>query len=239
MPISSKDFTVVGASSSDLAKLDHALRYIQNEMPTHGAPALEQAAKKGLTIVINHNGTNNYGSIGEIHWDPTKALVAQGADGTAKGVNSAALILLHELMHALDPNYIENVRTPDAQYDTRAERVATEKTAEAGREAGEVVRENHSGGLIVAPNPTEHTGNPDGYWGLHWIEFDTNIEIDIGPLANLDSIGPVAPTIGGGSGPPKDDDKHVKQSSIEPSTDAYNEIGMVGVQSQYDLLYIA
>lgn len=240
MPISSKDFTVIGANSTDLAKLDHALLYIQSNMPTYGAPALAQAVQKGLIIAVNYRGENTYDSDARlIHWDPTKALVVENTDGTAKGVNSAASVLLHEIMHATDPNYLKNNNTRDAQYDWVSERVATENTAQAVAEAGEVARENHRGELIVAPNVTEHTGHIDGFAFPRWVEVDLTMEIDIGPLVNLGNIGSVAPTIGGGGGIPKDDDKHVKKSGIELGVDAYIEIGLVGNQSELDVLYLA
>ena len=175
MPVTADDLWITNADQTDLAMLDKALDYIQTAMPTTGRISIEAFANENVQIEINHKGDVKYdGSTRTIYWDPAMGLSIKDNEGNFKGVDSAASNLLHEVNHALDPNYMKNLNTPNASWDNDEERLAIQQTNEALKEAGEPLRENHDGDLIPGPDPTEHT--------MHWDNFNN---MDLGGPAEL------------------------------------------------------
>lgn len=136
-----------------------------------------------MTIEINHEDINSYHQTQDmsenvIRWDPVTALVVRDEDGEVIGVESPAMNLLHEAVHATDENFIENSQSKNDAWLNDAERLATQTTNAAADEAGEVQRVNYGGELIFAPNPTEHSEAISEEEGL-WVQMDYEGDIEV------------------------------------------------------------
>ena len=207
MPVTSQDLWLINADENDRAKLDKALDYIQTAMPINGQPAIEAFSKENVKIEINHQGDVKYdSSTNTIYWDPDVGMTLQDNDGNFIGVTSAASNLLHEVNHALDPDYLTNANTENIEWGKDSERYAVHRTNEAMKEAGEPTRVNHKGDLIRGPDPTEHTehwehfdepnfGEPTEFV---WVEADSLSSFDVfGDVFDMSDLLYGMPSIGG------------------------------------------
>ena len=113
----SADFSVTGATPDDIKQLDAALKYL-SASPT--AATLLDRLPAGAKLAIDHHGNHSYDLVTKtISWDPLRgALVNDG-----KGVVSPAVILAHEIDHALAG--IPPVATFDRYDNTEEKRVIT------------------------------------------------------------------------------------------------------------------
>jgi hypothetical protein len=85
-PVTAENFKVTGATPQDLASLEAALTYLQNNSPTALATLLEAVANGTVTININHAGDDSFqaGSsfgTGTINWDPNAGLIVLNNQG--------------------------------------------------------------------------------------------------------------------------------------------------------------
>lgn len=118
MTITAANFIVVNGAALDVANLNIALQYLQtSELATRllGELSLIWVTddKERVEIIIGHD-RKDFVEAGnnKIYWDPNNGTVAINDYGVAFGVNSAALALLHEACHVLDP-----YRNDYEQYD--------------------------------------------------------------------------------------------------------------------------
>lgn len=131
----------------------------------------------------------------QILWDPTTGLVAVDRSNNILGVNSAATIFLHEAAHAIDKNFVVNFETNNVQFGNEAERYAVELTSPAILEAGEPVRDNHSGMQILTDSVTISAikSGTDAIWKM----FDGDMEFSIQMLESDSFFADWAPFAGG------------------------------------------
>ena len=101
------------AHSDDIKKLDTALAYLQQN--PKAAKLIEQAVKNGVSIVMVNKGHGHYYRLndgdadGIIFWNPNESLeLFEDINGqrVSLGKQSPANVLLHELVHATDPNLV-------------------------------------------------------------------------------------------------------------------------------------
>ena len=99
------------ADSDDVKKLDLALQYLQQN--TKADSLLQKASAMGIHIVILKEGDNSFHPLrpnnidGIIFWNPNQsAEIFSEINGkkVSLGIQSAANVLFHELVHATDPN---------------------------------------------------------------------------------------------------------------------------------------
>lgn len=177
MTITAADFHVTNATPQDLIKLNAALTYLQNS-PT-AVTILQGMISNGVTINI-HGGEALYHSVGNtIDWDPAFSLSITNASnssdkGDSLGVISPSLLLIHEGVHATDPNFLITNKIQNVQYDKESEAHATIQENLVAGELGEGQRPNHGGGWLTVSDPTLHTDiikNSDGTysWQEHLV----------------------------------------------------------------------
>lgn len=99
------------ADSDDVKKLDLALQYLQQNEKANSL--IQKASDMGIHIVIFKEGDNTFYPLrpdntdGIIFWNPNQsAEIFSEINGkkVSLGVQSAANVLFHELVHATDPN---------------------------------------------------------------------------------------------------------------------------------------
>lgn len=99
------------ADSDDVKKLDLALQYLQQNEKANSL--IQNASDMGIHIVIFKEGDNTFYPLrpnntdGIIFWNPNQsAEIFSEINGkkVSLGVQSAANVLFHELVHATDPN---------------------------------------------------------------------------------------------------------------------------------------
>ena len=99
------------ADSDDVKKLDLALQYLQQNEKANSL--IQKASDMGIHIVIFKEGDNTFYPLrpnntdGIIFWNPNQsAEIFSEINGkkVSLGVQSAASVLFHELVHATDPN---------------------------------------------------------------------------------------------------------------------------------------
>ena len=164
MPTAANFRITPGATSDDLNKFNLSLSHLA--LSSYATAVMTQAANSGVTITFVHNGEDAYDpSTHTIFWDPDSALTVKDEfTGGAKGVQSAALGLLHEAAHATDPNYWANKNEPNATYGNDEEAYATNVENSVAAVLGEPERYNHDAlSFPVATNPTTFT-NSENYW---------------------------------------------------------------------------
>lgn len=252
MAITEADLWVINANQTDREKLNKVLDYIQTAMPVNGAPSVAEFAQlRDVRIEINNVGRQEYAiENGEriIRWDPAYGLELQDQDGNFIGVNSAALVLLHEINHAIDPNFLENYNSPNALWQNDAERYAAQRTNSAAMEAGEAIREKYAGDpLVPAPDPTERTMHFDQFEQFNFVSSADQVwvmEDDIisdafsvfGDVFEMSDLLYGMPSIGGGgAGPlwPEDDpDGGVIQPDM--ATASAEPVQLVGQVQMHD-----
>jgi len=176
MTIDASYFNVVNATSTDLAKLNSALAYLQTSAA--GREQLDAALAANVTISINHEAIDDYQAIGTpgdanfggtIRWDPDAAEALADTTGQFTGdLQSAAMQLMHEVDHANDPSYFANHEQSDSQYENAAERYAIEESNTVASQLGEATRDSHYGVQVETDGPTvsynSETGMGDATW---------------------------------------------------------------------------
>lgn len=96
------------ATESDIQKLDLALKYLQHNSAV--TELLQKAVNNGVIIVMVKNGNNSYESNlpnnpdGAIYWNPNVGFNIFDDKMKFLGKMSSANTLLHEMVHAIDPN---------------------------------------------------------------------------------------------------------------------------------------
>ena len=102
--IDSNSFDNTGMSADQRQQLDIALRYLQRD--PNAAAIINQAAESDVKIALNDYGRNEYDSFMKVvSWDPSVAQeIIERNSKSSEGYISPALILLHELAHAIDRN---------------------------------------------------------------------------------------------------------------------------------------
>ena len=180
MAHTASDFNVINATPKDIDELNLALSYLDKS--STASSMLDQAKSNGVSINIIHDGGDLYRlSTNTINWDPNSGLLVKVPETdiqTTAGVQSAALGLIHEVAHALDPNLRGNASNPTDDYGNRAEQVAVEQEDKIADELGEVKRYNHGGDPIVEQNSTEHTTqNSDGTFSWAQQEPDGTVTL--------------------------------------------------------------
>jgi len=110
----------------------------------------EGSKTKNLVVWSDSRIGENTSLGGEVRWNPTLGNALQ--TGNAKDspftgeVQSPAIGLAHELSHEEKKQSGQPVdRSPDAKYENKEEKRATEKESKIANELGEPTRENHGG----------------------------------------------------------------------------------------------
>ena len=127
--ITADKFNLFNATEDDVIRLNQALAYLQSDQKM--AKVVQQVVDLGIPIVFDNGGLNsmyvtsiNCGNspcpkVPFILWDSfgggdIKQCVEFDNNGkcsrSEKGTMSPASVLGHEMGHATDPNYYENVR---------------------------------------------------------------------------------------------------------------------------------
>lgn len=192
MPVTSANFDVANATSSDIARLDKALTYLQQSQ--EATAMLEMAAQAGVKLGINSWGTDHYGpdvtpgsdqydynGSGRVLWNPDSALEVRAADHSIVGVQSAAVGLMHEIFHSLDPGLVDGFMSRLVGYGNISEYGAIQFETLIARQLGEVTRENHWGVSILSLDPTTHT-MPTEDGSLVWAQLSPDGKFECGPL---------------------------------------------------------
>jgi predicted Zn-dependent protease len=163
----------VDTNQTDINNLNAALAYLQQNSPA--ASAILQAwvaSNPNPTILISTtDAAGQNPSTGKTVpvWDPTLQANVLSNSGAIEGQNSAALDLLHEIVHALDPNFPTDgdaaaeypSTSPLAPYVNPAEYYAVTVTDIAAAQLGELNRTNESGSVASYNSPvTQHTSVP-------------------------------------------------------------------------------
>jgi hypothetical protein len=170
--------TLQDPTPADIASLTQAVNYLS--LSPAAMEVIQGIAAKGVPISINHGQDDQYDfdepaewdpSIYTIHWDPGAALAVSfpGSNGPTVGVESAALMFVHEAAHALDPNLFADLNTKIPFYDNLAEFFAVGKEDAAAVDLGEHQRFNHGGDWTTTANPTEHTDGTN-----NWVQLNPN-----------------------------------------------------------------
>lgn len=160
--------------ANDLEKLDLALLYLQQN--PEAARVVEQTIKNkvGIVLIQSEEEVSSYRSLrqnnpdGVIFWNPNQALSLSDTINGKKvslGQQSAANILLHEMIHATDPNYAKSnpeianylkpydTKNPKFQYQDAAEyRAVTEANRLVSRFYNEPIRPNYNPSIAGFPN---------------------------------------------------------------------------------------
>jgi hypothetical protein len=121
-----------------------------------GRETLRQGEHLDIPIVPNNNRRTNVPDVGRtrINWDPRS-----GIKTTEGGLQSPAIQVLHEMLHAIrretDRKGYEQDRRPrsDRQYDNREDRRVIEGTNPAAKQLGEAERSNHRGWTTRTDSP--------------------------------------------------------------------------------------
>ena len=174
MPISTDS-----GNQYEVITISVALSYLSN------SPSAAYLLSLDYKVSVNYTGINvTTTTTRQIFWDPTTALQVINSQGIL-GVQSPAMGLIHELVHAifgLDENQ------------------ATAFETQIALELGEPTRANYESTLenIKVENPTLHTENGQ------WVQRDTLNQVVRGPMydggKNAPAMGWVAPVGGGGAG---------------------------------------
>ncbi|WP_373747001.1 hypothetical protein [Neisseria dentiae] len=107
----SKVHSVLSAKSEDIRQLDQALQYLQQN--PEAASVVKEATVKGVHIVLIKSNEGEYGPLrsnnpdGIIFWNPNispEIYAPVNGKDVLLGRQSAANVLLHELIHATDSN---------------------------------------------------------------------------------------------------------------------------------------
>lgn len=175
------NFQVTNATPQDAAKLKLALQYLRQSPTASGIIDAAQKPKKVpaipvipglsdgtnlLTICIVHDGDDTYDrDTHTLYWDPDASMVDEntGNGYSPTGVQSAALMLLHEMAHSTDKNSHLYQDRKNTQYGKNGEQYAVGLEDQVAKELGEPTRDNHKGEARHEDNPTEHT-NPGNQW---------------------------------------------------------------------------
>jgi hypothetical protein len=184
VPVTTSGFFVHHSNPEMTSMLGMALDYLQKSPVA--AVFIEMASEQGLQIGMNPANANNYPDVtwadpgndlfdfgtNMVIWNPYSALeVIDRGTGAILGVQSAALGLLHEIVHGLDPALLSNLseRLPGTGLSNQAEFVALQYEAMVASELGELVRTNTRGNSVDSDNPTTHTMPTDS--GLIWTQI--------------------------------------------------------------------
>lgn len=173
----------IGGTASDVDALNHAITYLRNG--TTDFSIIDNGVFVNLKFV--HDTINSWDpSDNTIYWDPSAGKQVKTETGEF-GVQSSALMLYHELIHA--------VHGAGKNHDL-AEFLATQEEGRAARELGEPARATYGStvGSIHISNPTLHTGG--GYWKA--VASDGSAQS--GPKYNSGDNAPELPPSGGASG---------------------------------------
>lgn len=185
VPVTSAEFTVQNSNSEMTSMLNMALEYLQKS-PAAGA-LIELASELGIQLGMNPKNTDFYPDVlmadpgtdlfdpgtHMVIWNPYSALeVKDYASGAIIGVQSAALGLLHEIVHGIDPALLSNLdeKLPGTGLANQAEFVALQYESLVASELGEVTRNNVRGNGVDSDNPTTHTTPIDT--GLVWTQLN-------------------------------------------------------------------
>ena len=169
-------------TSQDIEKLNLALQYLQQNPDAE--KILKSALQNGVGIVIMDQDSSLYRSQnpnnpdGVIFWNPNQAFelyFSQNNQMVSLGKQSSANVLLHEMIHATDPNYAKSndlIRKyltpysnthPNYKYYNQAEYLAvTEANRLVSYYHKEPIRPDYSGNSNLVP-----TNSP--------LDFNTNI----------------------------------------------------------------
>lgn len=165
------------ASQAQLDQLNQAIRYLSQS--PKAADLLQQAADKGVVIEFFTQMGGEYGN-GVVSWNPKFSPKIQNSYTHETGYMSPALVLLHEVVHSIDPvskidyidinnpndlrlydhipNDITNDKYKIGMFNNR-ERFATETEREIAKELGEPVRYLYSD-VDIAFNPKSSQYEP-------------------------------------------------------------------------------
>jgi len=108
------------------------------------------AEESGMTITVQDNLTNAWGGNLKVLWDPRLAIRFKG------GTISPALVLMHEIVHALQTNGLRDMlrNMPDPDYENKAEAKAIQYENSIASELGEDIRPCHCGTGYPVSGPT-------------------------------------------------------------------------------------
>jgi hypothetical protein len=128
------------------------------------------------------------------------------------GVQSPALTLAHEAVHAVDSSFLFNNNTYNAQYNNDAEALAVGIEAKIAGDLGEPQRLNHDGLGVPGVATTEHTvTNGDGSTG--WTYTDgSGSAVPLSDTFSALGIIPIVPN-------------SIPGSSTQSFTDQWNALG--------------
>lgn len=154
------------ASQAQLDQLNQAIRYLSQS--PKAADLLQQAADKGVVIKF-YNDKNGGHQNGVIFWNPTFSLRIENSSTYETGYTSPALVLLHEIVHSIDPvskidyidinnpndlrlydhipNDITNDKYKIGMFNNR-EQFATKTEIDIAKELGEPIRYVYLDGII-------------------------------------------------------------------------------------------
>ncbi len=170
--------------------LVQALIYLE-QSPTASWMLNEIASHNVFISLGNHRVSSVDVHDNIIFWNPKQSItVFDPLTGRPDGVQSAAIILLHEIGHIVVPGAYD-LRW-DAQFDDVGERNLSVVINKAARELGEIERFDHkAASLPTTDNPTKHTNNADDWVQQNWFGQD-----EIGPKYN-DNAPSSSPSFGG------------------------------------------
>lgn len=176
--------------SDYLLQLDAALTYLQSS--SIATDILRSLIPYNTTIVFNDWHEDAYNTFkglksnvdwldpNSIYWDPSDFIAVYGnvagekpSTGPGIGEISPAIILIHEGGHVIEPFDGSGRGLKDTQYDDQAEAFAVKLENQVEDQLGEVIRNNHRGGLTSGTNPTEHTV------GSQWQEQSINGQVTL------------------------------------------------------------
>src|SRR5579872_2063218 len=177
MTFTAADFHVneTNTSPEDIADLNSALSYLSTNSMI-AANVLQQLIDKGTVINIIHNGDDRYnGTTNAINWDPKSGLVVLDDKQNIIGTQSAALGLIHEGGHAIDPNFTTDNVPDGTVYFTAGEKfVITQVEDPVAAQLGELQRTNHFGDADIESNSIDtSTQDITGFYFLD--SFNTHI----------------------------------------------------------------
>lgn len=209
MPLTAESFNLVNPTPEYVDSFNRALGYL-NGSPTASA-VMQAIADSGTPIQFNSNGPNNQANVTTydpvfgkvIHWDPTVGGTVSDF-GEVAGVQSPALTLAHEALHAIDPDMRPPVPSDDPSFapssavhdnpffQSRAEEFAVGNEAKMASELGEPQRFTYSGADVGGLATTQRSITVDGvpYWAVNDPSGNTTLLGQFSTIGNLPVLTP-------------------------------------------------
>ncbi len=163
----------------DLVEQDVTIRFVENIDGTkyhhEDSNKITPVNKDNVGMMANVARAKAHYPANTIDWNPNALLVYTNAEHSNQldqdpdslvdegvkyqGALSPALMFMHEVGHALDTNYLNNLKnTNNQRYGNDAEQYATKKIEnEIAKVLGEGIRSNHGGSWQYSSSSTLHT----------------------------------------------------------------------------------